>query len=127
MTGQNETTETKMTPKKILVAIVTKFAETNVDLVALLGGDIAKTVADFYESMKSSSVRGLPAEERLATVEQLIRSHYAAMPAFDTPEHGAWSYETLKLLQRKERILREIKEGGAHPEPKKPRAKKAGK
>ncbi len=108
----------KLTPKKILVAVVTKFAETGVDLVALLGGDVAESVSEFYESLKTTSVRGLPAAERLANVDVLIRSHYAIMPELDSPEHGAWAYESMKLLQRKARIEREIAEGGAHPEPK---------
>lgn len=121
---ENTITEPKLTPKKILVAIVTKFAETGVDLTSLLGVDLAETLANFYDSIKTTAVRGLPAVERLAMVEQLIRSHYEAMPSLDSPKHGDWSYETLKLLQRKQRIEREIAEGGAHPEPKKTRAAK---
>lgn len=120
---KTETTETKITPKKILVSVVTKFAESGVDLVALLGADIAENVAAFYDSLKTSSVRGLPATERLANVEQLIRSHYEAMPDLSaTAAHSEWAYESMKLLQRKARIEREIAEGGAHPAPKKSKA-----
>ena len=121
----NTENEVKVTPKKILVAVVSKFAETGVDLVALLGADIAATVADFYEGLKTVSVRGLPAADRLAMVEGLIRSHYEAMPSLDSKEHGAWAYESMKLLQRKGRIEREIAEGGAHPESKKNRGASA--
>lgn len=119
-----ENTEEKITPKKLLVGIVTKFAENNVDLTSLLGTDLAQKVADFYESIKTVSVRGLPAEERLAMVKQLVREHYEQMPSLDSPEHANWAYESLKLLQRQQRIEREIAEGGAHPEPKVKRGKK---
>lgn len=128
--AKNEVTETtveetkKETPKKLLVRVVTEFAKNGVDLVPLLGSDIAGALADFYETLKTSAVRGLPAEERLENVKALIRSHYEAMPAIDSPEHGAWSYDSLKLLQRQQRIEREIAEGGAHPEPKSTRGKK---
>jgi hypothetical protein len=114
MSDATATTENKVTPKKILVGIVSKFADTNVDLVALLGADLAKQVADFYDGLKTTAVRGLPATERLAMVQALIRSHYENMPAIDSPEHGAWAYESMKLLQRQERINREIADGGAH-------------
>jgi len=113
-TPVNESTEPKVTPKKILVSVVSKLAETNVDLTQLFGVDIATQLANFWDNLKTTSVRGLPAAERLANVNQLIRSHYASMPALDTPEHGTWAYESMKLLQRKERIEREIKDGGAH-------------
>lgn len=119
-----ESNENKVTPKKLLVGIVTKFAETNVDLTALLGADLADKIATFYDGIKSTAVRGLPVAERLAMVEQLIRAHYESMPDINSPEHGAWAYESMKLLQRKSRIEREIAEGGAHPEPKKTRAAK---
>ena len=98
----------------MLVGIVTKFAETNVDIAALLGADLAERVAEFYESIKSTAVRGLPAADRLAMVEGLILDHYKAMPELGTPEHGEWAYESMKLLQRKARIEREIEDGGAH-------------
>lgn len=120
-----ETNEIKTTPKKLLVAIVSKFAETNVDLVPLLGPEIAEKIVDFYEGIKTTSVRGLPAAERLAMVEGLIREHYTAMPEYGSEAFGNWSYESMKLLQRKARIEREIAEGGAHPEPKRGRGRPA--
>lgn len=123
-----EPAEAKITPKKILVAIVSKFAETNVDLTALLGSDLAQKVAAFYEGIKTTTVRGLPVAERLALVQGLIRAHYEKMPSLDDVEaHGVWSYESMKILQRQERIHREIKEGGAHPEPKTKEEKAAAK
>lgn len=119
-----ETTEKKDTPKKILVAVVSQLATAGVDLVPLLGADIASRVANFYETLKTTQVRGLPAAERLANVEVLINSHFETMPSNDSPERGAWNYDLMKLLQRKDRIEREIREGGAHPEPK---SKRVGK
>ena len=107
-------TETKDTPKKILTAVVMKLAETNVDLNPLFGDELSSRLASFFDTIKTAGVRGLPAEERLANVETLIREHYSKMPDLDSPEHGAWAYESMKLLQRKERIVREIKDGGAH-------------
>lgn len=54
-------------------------------------------------------IRGIPAIERLVMMEGLLKDHYRAMPEPDSPKHGAWAYESMKLLQRKQRIERESK------------------
>jgi hypothetical protein len=45
--------------------------------------------------------------ERLAMVTLLLREHYVKMPELDSDEHGAWAYESMKLLQRQDGIKRE--------------------
>lgn len=119
------TTENTITPKKLLTAIVAKFVETNTDLVPLFGPEVANQIAEFYSKMRSSKIRGLPAVERLAMIEGLLSDHYAQMPEVGSPNFANWQYESFKLLQRKERVEREIKEGSAHPEPKRTRKAKA--
>jgi 5-methylcytosine-specific restriction endonuclease McrA len=56
--------------------------------------------------MKTSSI---PAIERLVMIEGLLKDHYRTMPELNSPEHGTWAYESLKLFHRKQRIERESK------------------
>lgn len=59
--------------------------------------------------IKTLSIPGIPATERLAMMEKLLKDHHRAMPNLNSPEHGAWAYEAMKLLQQKQRIERESK------------------
>jgi len=49
----------------------------------------------------------IPVFDRLVMTEGLLNEHYRAMPELDSPEHGAWAFEGMKLLEQKQRVERE--------------------
>jgi hypothetical protein len=105
------------TAKQILVEMVQRFTKENTDtgaIVKLFGKELTDKVIAFGASVRTASVRGLSAEDRLTNVTALINAHWKAMPA---TQEGAiyekWQDEGLALLNRQKRIKREIKEGGA--------------